>query len=178
MNTQNTYSVFLVDDDKMFLTSLRNNLQQKFGNALKISEFSSGEECLESMEKHKNENSPPDIVILDYYLNNEAHPDAINGVKVLTEIKSMSDDTTVIMLSGEDKMQVAIDCVKHGAYEYVVKSESAFIRIEQAMKNSMETIQSAKKSTTYFRANIVFALIILAIILVDVIWYYSYHYTF
>jgi len=176
MNTLDTYSVFLVDDDKMFLTSLKNSLQQKFGGLLKISVFTKGEDCLESLESHKDE--APDIVILDYYLDNDVSPDTVNGLKVLHEVKSISNDTTVIMVSGEDKMQVAVDCIKNGAYEYVVKSESAFIRIQQAIKNSIETILSARKSTTYFRANIALAIIVLSIILIDVIWYYSYHYTF
>ena len=60
MNTQNEYSVFLVDDDKMFLTSLKNSLQKQFGGLLKISEFTTGEECIENIK------DTTDIVILDY----------------------------------------------------------------------------------------------------------------
>ena len=178
MNTLSPYSVFLVDDDKMFLTSLKNNLRNKFGNMLKISEFTKGEECIENLESHGDSTPPPDIVILDYYLADDTDPEIQSGVKVLRKVKSRSNDTTVIMLSGEDKMQVAVDCIKNGAYEYVVKSESAFVRIEQVLKNALEGITSSRKSTSYFRANITLALIILAIILIDVIWYYSYHYTF
>ena len=178
MNAEKGYSVFLVDDDKMFLTSLKNNLQQKFGGLLKISEYSTGEECIENMEINKDTESPPDVVILDYYLNDDLHPDAINGIKALREIKSISNDTTVIMLSSEDKLQVAIDSVKNGAYEYIVKSESAFVRIQHTLRNAIENIKSLKKSSNYFKANITMAAIIIAIILIDIIWYYSYHYTF
>lgn len=178
MNTQDAYSVFLVDDDKMFLTSLKNTLQKKFGNLLKISEYSSGEDCIQEIENHKDADAPPDMVILDYYLNDGEHPNALSGAKVLQEVKSLSHDTTVIMLSGEDKLDVAIDCVKHGAYEYVVKSESASVRIQQTVKNVIENIKSARKTSNYYKANITMAIVILAIILIDVIWYYSYHYSF
>jgi len=172
MNTQNEYSVFLVDDDKMFLTLLKNNLQQQFGRLLKISEYTTGEECV------KNIDSPPDIVILDYYLNDEDHPDAMNGISVMQEIKSASKDSIVIMLSGQDKLQVAIDCVKNGAYEYIVKSESAFVRIQNTLKNATENIKAARENNKFFKWNITMAVIIISIILIDVIWYYSFHYTF
>lgn len=178
MNTQGTYSVYLVDDDKMFLTSLKNSLQQKFGKLLRIYEFTKAEDCLVNMERAKDEDEEPDVVILDYYLNDDRDPDNQNGVKVLRELKNISNDTTVIMLSGEDRLQVAMDCVRNGAYEYVVKSESAFVRIQHALKNVIDNIKSAKKSNRYFKTNITLALIIIAIILIDVIWYYGNHYTF
>jgi two-component system, OmpR family, response regulator len=172
MSTQSEYSVFLVDDDKMFLTSLKNSLQQKFGALLKISEYTTGEACIHDMQ------NPPDIVILDYYLSEDNKPDTVDGIKLLREIKATSKDSTVIMLSGQDKLQVAIDSVKNGAYEYISKSESAFVRIQNTLKNVIENIKAARESNKYMKLNISMALVILAIVLVDVIWYYSYHYTF
>ncbi len=172
MNAQQGYSIFLVDDDKMFLTSLRNSLQQQFGSLLKVFEFATGEECIQEIDNH------PDIVILDYYLNDEDHPDAMDGIKVMKQIKSISKDITVIILSGQDKLQVAIDSIKNGAYEYIAKSESAFIRIQNAIKNAMENIKSDRENNKYFKWNISLAIIIVSIILIDVIWYYTSHYVF
>ncbi len=172
MNAQNGYSIFLVDDDKMFLAALKNSLQQQFGSSLQVSEYTNGEECMENMD------NSPDIVILDYYLNDEEHPDAMNGLKVLKEIKSISKDIIVIMLSGQDKLQVAIDSVKNGAYEYIAKSESAFVRIQNTMKNATENIESERESNKYMKWNIAMGVVIAAIIIIDVIWYYSSHYTF
>src|SRR5581483_1109148 len=98
--SQEAYSVFLVDDDKMFLSSLKNNLAQNFNSGVELSTFTSGEECLQKIE------SNPDIVILDYYLNDDQHPDAMDGLTVLKKIKEASQDSAVIMLSGQDKLQV------------------------------------------------------------------------
>ena len=172
MNGQGEYSVFLVDDDKMFLTSLKNSLLQQFGKSLKVSEFATGEECIDKIDDH------PDIVILDYYLNDGEHPGAMDGIKVMREIKSISKDIIVIILSGQDKLQVAIDSVKNGAYEYIAKSESAFIRIQNTIKNAMENVKAARENNKYFKWNITLAVVIISIILIDVIWYYSSHYTF
>jgi two-component system OmpR family response regulator len=169
METKREYSVYLVDDDKMFLTSLKNSLQQNFGTELAVSEFTTGEECIE------NVNGSPDIVIMDYYLNDEEHPDAMDGLKAMKEIKSLSKDVVVIMLSGQDKLQVALDSVKNGAYEYIAKSESAFVRIQNTVKNAIENIKASKESSTYMKWNVSLGVVIVLIVLFDIVWYYSIH---
>jgi len=178
MNKSNKYSVFLVDDDKMFLTSLNNGLKNYFGESLEIAECTTGEECLRKMESLSKTDASPDIVILDYYLNEDKGPDTVDGIKVLRKIKSASKDTIVIMLSGQDKLQVAIDSIKNGAYEYITKSETAFLRIQNILKNAIENIKTARENSKYLKLNISMAAVILTIILIDIIWYYSYHYTF
>ncbi|HTA26576.1 MAG TPA: response regulator [Bacteroidia bacterium] len=172
METQSKYSVFLVDDDTMYLASLKNSLQQQFGSLLKIFEYKSGEECIEHVDE------TTDIVILDYYLNDGKNPVAMDGMKVLKEIKAISKDIVVIMISGQDKLQVALDSIKNGASDYIAKTESAFIIIQNTLKNAIESIKSARENNKFFKWNITLAIIIVAIILVDVIWYYSYHYVF
>jgi two-component system OmpR family response regulator len=167
MKAQNPYSVYLIDDDKMFLTSLKNSLQQAFGSRITLSEYANGEECLKDVDEDT------DIVILDYYLDDTEHPDAMDGLKVMKEIKSISKDIIVIMLSGQDKLQVAIDSIKNGAFEYVSKSESAFVRIQNTIKNAIDFIKSSKENKGYVRWNVSLAVVIIVIILFDLIWYYS-----
>ncbi len=172
METQDQYSVFLVDDDSMYLASLKNSLQHQFGSLLKIFEYKTGEVCMEHVD------DTTDIVILDYYLNDGEHPGAMDGMKVLKKIRAISKDIVVIMISGQDKLQVAIDSIKNGANDYVAKTESAFIRIQNILKNAIEYVKSARENNKFLKLNIVLAIVIVAIILIDVIWYYSYHYTF
>jgi two-component system, OmpR family, response regulator len=172
METQEQYSVFLVDDDAMYLASLKNSLQQQFGSLLKIFEYKSGEECLNNVDE------TTDIVILDYYLNDGDQPGAMDGIKVLKEIKAISKDIVVIMISGQDKLQVAIDSIKNGANDYIAKTESAFIRLQNILKNALVMVKSARENSRFLKWNIILAVVIIAIILIDVIWYYSYHYMF
>jgi two-component system OmpR family response regulator len=171
MKTQDSFSVFLVDDDKMFLSSLKNALSNEFKTKLEISTFTSGEDCL------KNINGKPDIIVLDYLLNDDQHPDAIDGMKVLQEVKQTeARDILVIMLSGQDKLQVAIDSIKNGAYEYVAKSESAFVRIRNIIKNALDTIKSGRNNKSYVKWNIVLGITIVVILLIDIIYYYLGHF--
>jgi two-component system OmpR family response regulator len=59
-------------------------------------------------------------------------------VDVLKKIKELSPTTEVIMLSGQDKIEVAVDSMKYGAYDYVIKGETAFTRIENVFNKINE----------------------------------------
>ncbi|MFO7656193.1 MAG: response regulator, partial [Bacteroidales bacterium] len=39
----------------------------------------------------------------------------------------------VIILSSQDKIEVAVNCMKHQAFDYIVKSETAFLRLQRAI---------------------------------------------
>ena len=162
MNENDKYSIALVDDDRVFMVSLKNSLYQQFNSSLKISEYHSGEEFLRNIE------NKPDIVILDYHLNDYEHPEAMNGMHVLHDIKSSSKDIIIIMLSGQDKVQVAMDCLRSGAYEYISKSESAFVRIPNSIKNAISNIKSKKESSKYIKLKINKTMAICALLLIDV----------
>ncbi len=161
------FSVFLVDDDKMFLKSMEHHLQHKLRRNVKIISFLNGEECI------KNLNQKPDIVILDHFLNGQ-YPSAMNGVSVLRKIKEMDPGITVIMVSGQDNMQVTIDTMKYGAYDYVIKNENVFLRVENAIKNVMHSIQLTGELKSYKRWTRVI-LVILAVAFAAAIVSYFFH---
>jgi DNA-binding NtrC family response regulator len=114
--------LYLVDDDAVFLKSLEIDFLDS--SLFEIHCFSSGEDCLNAM------NVQPDIVVLDYLLDG-INPHAMNGIETLDGIKAINNKIPVIMLSGQDKIDVAVNCMHHKAFDYVVKSETAFFRIER-----------------------------------------------
>ena len=148
--------LFLVDDEPIQNEMLKDYLTERF--LYEIVVFDNGEEALKKMHLH------PEILVLDYYLNAN-NPNAKNGIEILKQIKEISPSTQVIALSGQDKIEVAIDTIKFGAYDYVVKGESAFSRIENIINNlselhKMRTINKAQRNTITF-LSIVIVLIIL-----------------
>ncbi len=116
--------IFLVDDDELFLKSLQIEFVQNTES--EIQTFVTGELCLESISKK------PDVIILDYFLNSvDKH--AIDGLETLDRIKSVNPEIPVIMLSSQDKIDVAVNCMKHQAFDYIVKSETAFLRLQRTI---------------------------------------------
>lgn len=161
----NPLSVFIVDDDPMFLHTLAHSVQDAATPDVKVSIFSSGEECLTHMDEK------PDVVVLDYYLQNEAHPYAMNGIDVLKKIKSRSNDTKVIMLSAQDKLEVASASIKAGAFDYVAKSESAPARLRQILGNAFNNMNIVHDNQLYENRNIAMGVALLAMIVFDIIYY-------
>jgi len=124
MNSEKKILIFLVDDDALFLKSLEIEFTQNTNSTIKT--FATGEDCIENIMLN------PDIIVLDYYLNS-VEKGAINGLETLNRIKKTNPLVPIIMLSSQDKIEVAVNCMKHQAYDYIVKSETAFIRLQKAI---------------------------------------------
>jgi two-component system OmpR family response regulator len=122
MKNENKIKLFLVDDDAVFLKLLEIEFLQHADFIIET--FATGEQCLENL-RHV-----PDIIILDYYLNG-VDKNAINGLDTLDKIKRFNSDIPVVILSSQDKIDVAINCMHHRAFDYVVKSETAFLRLQK-----------------------------------------------
>lgn len=151
--------LFLVDDEPIQNEMLKDYLNERFLYDIMV--FDNGEDALRKMDLK------PEILVLDYYLNAN-NPDAKNGIEILKQIKEVSPDTQVIALSGQDKIEVAIDTIKFGAYDYVVKGESAFSRIENIINNlselhKMRTINKAQKNTITFLTIVLVLIILLSV---------------
>jgi len=124
--------LFLVDDDALFLKSLE--IQFLEHADFIIETFPTGEACLKGLFRL------PDVVILDYQLDG-IDKNAMNGMDTLDKIKLFNSDIPVVMLSSQDKIDVAVNCMHHRAFDYVVKSETSFIRLQKIIT----TIFSYKK---------------------------------
>ena len=80
----------------------------------------------------------PDVVTLDYSL-----PD-MDGGQVLRKIKNQYPEMQVIMISGQEDIATAIDLLKHGAFDYIVKNEDTKDRLWNSLLHLRE-IQGLRK---------------------------------
>ncbi len=119
---KNKIKLFLVDDDALFLKTLEIEFLQHAD--FSVETFPTGELCLASLPQN------PDVIILDYHLDG-IEKTAMNGIETLDKIKAFNPDISVVILSSQDKIDVAINCMHHRAVDYVVKSETAFMRLQK-----------------------------------------------
>lgn len=161
MATEQKRTIFLVDDEPIQNEMLKDYLSERFVYDIKT--FDNGEDAIKQMHL------APEIVVLDYHLNSH-RSDAKNGVEVLKTIKDKFPEVQVIMLSGQDKLDIAVDSMKYGAYDYVVKGETAFSRMENVLNNVSElhitkTVNKAYKKTIVFLSVVIGLIILLSIYL-------------
>ena len=132
--------LFLVDDDAIFLKMLEIEFLQD--TDIVIETYATGELCLTNLANN------PDIIILDYFLNG-IDKNAMNGIQCLDEIKAKNPSIPVVMLSSQDKIEVAITCMHHKAYDYIVKSETAYFRIKKIIEAIIQT-QKLEQSLEWY----------------------------
>lgn len=140
MKTEKKILIFLVDDDALYLKSLEIDFLQSAEYEIKT--FATGEFCLENLSQN------PDVIVLDYYLNG-IDKNAIDGLETLDRIKKENQHVPVIMLSSQDKIEVAVNCMKHEAIDYIVKSETAFLRLNKTIAEVINNLKIQKTLKWY-----------------------------
>lgn len=136
----NKIKLFLVDDDAVFLKSLEIEFLQHAD--FDIETYASGELCL----KHLSQN--PDVIILDYHLDG-IDKNAMNGLETLIQIKALQPKMPVVILSSQDKIDVAVNCMHHKAFDYVMKSETAFMRLQKIIETIFHYQKMEKELNWY-----------------------------
>ncbi|MBK8518368.1 MAG: response regulator [Saprospiraceae bacterium] len=140
MVTKVPVKLFLVDDDVLFLKSLE--IEFKQNTDFNVETFTTGELCLHRLDQN------PDVIILDYHLDGMIK-NAMNGIETLDKIKESNPATPVVILSSQDKIEVAVRCMHHGAFDYVVKSETAFLRLQKIVASIFQTRKIQKELKWY-----------------------------
>lgn len=99
--------VLLVDDEEEFVETLAQRLEVR---DLDVTTALSGAEALECLE-----NAEIDVVVLDLQMP------GIDGIQVLRKIKELKPLIEVIMLTGHATVETAIDGMKLGAFDFLIK---------------------------------------------------------
>src|SRR5665811_1613028 len=118
------FRIFVVEDNEWYNRLLVHNLS--LNPDYEIESFTNGKDFLKNL--HKN----PDVITLDYQL-----PD-IKGLEILKKIKAENEEIQVILISEQNEIEVVVDLLKHGAYDYIVKSKD----IRERLLNTVQNIRN------------------------------------
>ena len=103
-----TIKLLLVDDERAFLDTMTKRLEKRQINVWAIY---NGTDALAELEKNKG----VEVVILDVKMP------GMDGMETLVEIKKRFPLLEVIMLTGHATVETAIDGLKQGAFDYLMK---------------------------------------------------------
>lgn len=116
--------IMIIDDNEPMAEMTKDHLSQKFSGA-HFSLFNDGMKAIEQT------GFIPDVIILDYQLDT-LNPGALNGMQILMQLKKKFS-APVICLSAQEKPEVSANLIKAGAFDYVVKNQQAFNKIENSI---------------------------------------------
>lgn len=120
-------NIYIVEDDELYSSMLLHFLS--LNPEYDVKKFVSAKEFMNHIHEK------PHIVTLDYTL-----PDA-SGDKLLKQIKELSPDTNVIIISGQEDINVAIDLFKKGVHDYIVKDADTHQKLWMAIQNLRQNIE-------------------------------------
>lgn len=136
--------VLLVDDEVPFVDTMVKRLSKR---DFEIFTAYSGQEALEQLEKHHS----MDIVVLDVKMP------GMDGIATLKEIKTRFPLVEVIMLTAHATVESAIDGMKLGAYDYLMKPaeiDELVDKVKMAEKikrDREEKIREAEAKEIFYR---------------------------
>ena len=98
--------LLIIDDDQVFCTALVRHFEAEYA----VAGFSDPEEAAGFIRKN-----PVDVVLTDLNMPK------MDGLEVLKAVKSDSPDTDVIVMTAYAQVDTAVEAMKMGAYDYIVK---------------------------------------------------------
>lgn len=119
MSKNNSPKIVLADDDEFCLSVYEQEISSL--GFKEVKKYSSGAELL------KNLHEKPDIIFLDYNLGD------IKGLELLKQIKKFDPNIYVVIVSGQSDMDVTVELLKNGAFDYIVKDEAETVKISAVL---------------------------------------------
>ena len=130
-----SFRLLVVDDEEDFLETLVKRLNKRNIDATGVS---SGEEALEVINE-----KPFDVVIMDVKMP------GLDGIETLRELKKVNPGIEVIILSGHASVDAAMDGMRLGAYEYLLKPceiEELIEKIDRAYELKADRDKRVRKA--------------------------------
>ncbi len=154
MQDTNDSLIFVVEDNRVYNKLIVSYLKtNKFTNVMP---FYSGEDAINNLYRN------PDIIIQDFLL------DGMNGIDVLKKAKEQNANIEFIFLSGQDNIDVAINTMKYGAYDYIVKDQMALKKMVNKI-NKIQSVNKLVKSNKRYRSGVIIFFIAIVVIIVLVL---------
>jgi DNA-binding NtrC family response regulator len=107
MNFNKDLNIFVIDDDPVCQELYKHYLSNM--GFTRISLFDNGQQCINELTRK------PDIILLDHQMA------PLNGMETLKKIKRFDPEIYLIYISAQKDMKVAIDALKYGAFDYIIK---------------------------------------------------------
>ena len=126
--------VLVMDDDEMCLKLVKHQLEHHFKSLVDV-------ECCASYDEFLQIGKKVDIAVVDYFFEDQQSQH--DGLSVLAKLKALNASTTVYIMTGHKQINLAVQAMKIGAADYIIKGDAGIARLNE---NILELI---RRKNTY-----------------------------
>lgn len=155
-------NIYIVDDIIYYAKLVKVNLELEGYENIKT--LYDGESLLEEIKKEK-----VDLIILDYKLSENG----LNGDDIINKVVLNYPDIKIIVLSGQESLEVAANVMKLGAYDYIVKTDFSYFHLVNKISVLEDSINEKEKNNWLDKR-----IKLLYILLIILIWVLSFVFIF
>jgi DNA-binding NarL/FixJ family response regulator len=132
---QTLVTVLVVDSDIAYANRAHRNLQKFAGTKFNTLWKQDASAALEELQRNK----AIDIILMEYYLQGK------NGLELVKELREKKIDTPVILLTTTKDYRVAIEAIKIGVEEYLLKEEASETFLPRTISNVLDRVRLRKQ---------------------------------
>ena len=132
---EHTIHILLVDDDAEYALIIKHYLRSFQNKKFSLEWVNSGELALAFIKEHPE----IEVILMDYYLPNK------NGVEIIKQLFETQVAIPIILLTSNKDFRVAIEAMKYGVEDYLLKEEMIETTLPRAMVNVLDRVQLKKR---------------------------------
>lgn len=129
--TENSINILLVDDDAEYAAAAKSYLKSLNGHRINLTWIEDGETTLSLLKSRDDIH----LILMDYYLRSR------NGIEILKELREANIEIPVILLTGSRDFRIAVEAMKYGVVDYLVKEETVDAVFPRSILNILERHQ-------------------------------------
>ncbi|WP_321371355.1 response regulator [uncultured Draconibacterium sp.] len=146
--------IYVVEDNKLYHKLVVDFLQKQ--GLKNVKSFYNGKDCLNAIKSGER----PDIVVQDYHLEDST------GIAVLQAVKKRSKNSEFIFLTSNEDMEVAVNSIKYGAFDYIIKdNDIALKKVYNKIGKIAKMLELEKRNRFIRNAMIVTFVVLVAIVI-------------
>lgn len=132
---QTTVKVLIIDDDDAYVGLIKHSLHPFQGVSFEVLWANGETEALEQLRAEPT----IDIILMDYFLQNK------NGVEITKKIRDAKIETPIIFLTSNNDYHAAIEALKHGGEDYLLKEEIKDNLLARTILSCLERVKLKKQ---------------------------------
>ncbi len=145
METPDIINILFVDNDTSYMAVAQHLLSKFQGKRFNVVWKQDGAEAVAELKK----NQAIDMIIIDYYLPEK------NGLEVTKEIREEKIDIPIILLTSNRDFRLAIEVMKFGVEDYMIKDEAVDSVLPRTIVNILERVYLKRKIAEQQKAELI-----------------------